>query len=452
MTAGRRNAAFCAVLAALLLAPHLFTGTPACPYPVLGPARVLSDDEPHYLVLINTLLNDGDLDLANNYAHVHAGGQDAGAVWAGVRTLDHHTVFPIDHRPVDWHTFYPFVITPWETDADGVVHPIPPPGVTPPPPGAPEYSIHQYGVAFLLAPVLWPFHGTTWLEPAALFCSGLAVVGAMLLYRLLLRRFTADDWTVNAITAVAFLGSPIWFYGRSLFLEGILTFCAVGAYALALRKNWSFLPGILVGIALQLKAHEALIGLPLFVDFLARREWRRAAWMALPVAASVGLLLWLCARLYGSPLTPPQPFVLGNPLVGLGGLLFSGGWGLVWFCPVAVLAVVCWPAFVRKHGRPAVVAGSGFVLFFLLMICYMGWHGSYGPRHIVPVLPLLLASLTALPEMRMYRHAAFKALAWVLAAVSVIVNGFGVFLYAQFWTQNPYLHIWELLRLWSAGG
>src|SRR5438270_13998221 len=170
-----KNVAFCAAVAALLLAPHLFTGTPDSPYPVFGPDRVLSDDEPHYLLLINSLLNDGDLDLANNYAHVHAGGQDAGMVWAGGRMLDHHTVLPIDGRRVDWHTFYPFPTTQWETDAEGVVHPTPAPGVAPPPPGTPEYSIHQYGVAFLLAPVLWPFRGTTWLEPAALLCSGLAV-------------------------------------------------------------------------------------------------------------------------------------------------------------------------------------------------------------------------------------------------------------------------------------
>lgn len=443
-----KNAAFCTTLAALLLAPHLFTGTPDRPYPVFGPARVLSDDEPHYLVLINSLLDDGDLDLADNYAHVHAGGPDAGSLQARARTLDHHTVLVLDGGRRPWTDFYPFKDTQWWKDARGVVHPIPRPGVTPPPPGVPEYSIHQYGIAFLLAPVLWPLRGTPWVEPAALFCSGLAVVAAMLLYRVLLRTFAADDFTVNAVTAVAFLSSPVWFYGRSLFLEGWLTFCVVGAYALVLRKRWSFLPGLLIGLSIQLKAHEGLIALPLFADLLLRREWRRTAWMALPVAVSAGLLLALNAALYGSPLTPSQPFVPGNPWVGFKGLLFSREWGLFLFCPVAATALLCWPAFVRKHGRPAVVLGAGFLLFFALMISYNGWHGSYGPRHIVPVLPLLLASLTALPELRLYRHTAFKALVWGLVAVGVAANGFGVFFYAECWSRNPYEAMWDVFHRW----
>ncbi len=438
----RKNAAFCAALAALLLAPHLFTGlpNPDGPYPVPGPARVLSGDEPHYLILLNSILNDGDLDLANNYANVHAGGDQAGERFAAVRALDHHTQIVVGGRRVDWRVYYDFVNGPWRTDSAGVVHPVPRPGVAAPPAGAPEYSTHQYGGAFLLAPLLYPLRGTTWLEPAALLCSGLAVVGAMLLYRLLLRVFTDDDFTINAVTAVAFLGSPVWFYGRSLFLEGMLTCCIVGAYALALRKGWAFLPGLLVGVSIQLKPNLALAALPLFADLLARRQWRRAATMALPVAVSVGVLLWLYAKLYGSPLTPPQPFLLGNPLEGAWGLLASPQAGLLVCCPVAALAFYCWPAFVRKRGRPALQLGTGFVLFFLSMASYQIWYAGacYGPRHLVPVLPLLLASLAALPETRLYRNAAGKALTWGLAAVSVAANGFAVFFYWTCWGDNPF--------------
>src|SRR5439155_6173979 len=139
-------------------------------------------------------------------------------------------------------------------------------------------------------------------------------------YRMLLRAITDDAFTINAVTAVALLGTPVWFYARSMFLEGMLTCCVVGAYALTLRKQWSLLPGLLIGISVQLKPNLALAALPLFVDLLLRRQWRRAAMMALPVAASVGLLAWLYSELYGSPLTPPQPFLLGNFLEGAGGL------------------------------------------------------------------------------------------------------------------------------------
>jgi hypothetical protein len=443
-----KNAAFCLVMAALLLAPHLFTGLPD-PYPLFGPARVLSGDEPHYLLMLNSLLNDGDLDLANNYANVHAGGIQAGERYAALRTLDHHTQLLINGRRVDWREFYDFAHGDWVADANGVVHPIPKPGVAAPPPGVPEYSTHQYGGAFLLAPLLYPLRGTTWLEPAAIFCSGLAVVGAMLFYRMLLRCFTDNAFTINAVTVVAFLGTPIWFYGRSLFLEGMLTCCVVGAYALALRKKWSFLPGILVGISIQMKPNLALAALPLFVDLLARREWRRAAAMALPVAVSIGLLAWLYAELYGSPLKPPQPFLWGNFLEGASGLLFSPAVGLLIFCPIAVLAFYCWPNFARMKGRDAALMGTGFALFFLLMASYQIWYAGmcYGPRHLVPTLPLLLASLVMLPGTSFYRSVTGKALTWGLAVVSILVNGFAVFFYSQFWGVNPYQKIAELMGI-----
>ncbi len=436
----RKNVAFCFVMAVLLLAPHVTS----------FPARAFSGDEPHYLLMLNSLLNDGDLDLANNYANVHAGGIQAGQNYAALRTLDHHTQLDIDGRRVDWREFYDFAHGQWEADADGVVHPVPKPGVAAPPAGVPEYSTHQYGGAFLLAPLLYPLRGTTWLEPAAIFCSGLAVVGAMLFYRMLLRCFTDDAFSINAVTVVAFLGTPIWFYGRSLFLEGMLTCCVVGAYALALRKKWSFLPGLLVGISIQMKPNLALAALPLFVDLLARREFRRAVTMATPVAVSMGLLAWLYAELYGSPLKPPQPFLWGNFLEGASGLLFAPSVGLLIFCPVTVLAFYCWPAFVRTKGRDAALMGIGFALFFLLMASYQIWYAGmcYGPRHLVPTLPLLLASLVMLPGAAFYRRAVGRAATWGLAAVSILINGIAVFNFGQFWGVNPYQRIAELLRLY----
>jgi hypothetical protein len=266
---------------------------------------------------------------------------------------------------------------------------------------------------------------------------------------MLLRCFTDDAFTINAVTVVAFLGTPIWFYGRSLFLEGMLTCCLVGAYALALRKKWSFLPGLLIGISIQMKPNLALAALPLFVDLLARRRWRRAMTMALPVAVSIGLLAWLYAELYGSPLKPPQPFLWGNFLEGASGLLFYPTVGLFFFCPITLIAFYYWPAFVRTEGRDAALMGIGFVLFFLLMASYQIWYAGmcYGPRHLVPTLPLLLASLVVLPSTAFYRSAAGKALTWGLASASILINGIAVFNYTQFWGVNPYQKIAELIGL-----
>jgi hypothetical protein len=77
---GRVDGWFVALVAALLLAPHLFVGRYYSNHlPILGPAQVVSGDEPHYLLMLNSLLDDGDLDLSNQYAAVHAGMTAAGA-------------------------------------------------------------------------------------------------------------------------------------------------------------------------------------------------------------------------------------------------------------------------------------------------------------------------------------------------------------------------------------
>ena len=48
-------------------------------------------DEPHYLVIVSSILSDGDLSLANNYQSARAGGTDAGRHYGG-HVLDHHTL------------------------------------------------------------------------------------------------------------------------------------------------------------------------------------------------------------------------------------------------------------------------------------------------------------------------------------------------------------------------
>jgi hypothetical protein len=56
--------------------------------PVVGLPTITSGDEPHYLVMLHSLLNDGDLDVSNNYDAARRGSIDVGALRAGA-PLDH---------------------------------------------------------------------------------------------------------------------------------------------------------------------------------------------------------------------------------------------------------------------------------------------------------------------------------------------------------------------------
>ena len=124
------------------------------------------------------------------------------------------------------------------------------------------------------------------------------------------------------------------------------------------------------------------------------------------------------------------------------------------FCPIAALALLGWPAFVRRHGRPAVLTASGFVLFFLLMACYAGWSGGvcYGPRHLIPVAPLLLAGLAALPETRLYRHAAVRGWRGGWPAPASWSTDLGCSVTPNSGTATPTRKSWCCCCVWPAPG
>ncbi|HQU42624.1 MAG TPA: hypothetical protein PK867_07415, partial [Pirellulales bacterium] len=183
--------------------------------------RVHSGDEPHYLVMLNSLLADGDLDLANNYGSVHQGSNDAGASFAH-SALDHHIRWYDGNRLMGWWQIFETDPARWRRDARGAPAPTLREGVPSNAPPKREYSWHPPGLPLLLYALLRPLRGSPWIEPAALCCSTLAVVAAMFLFRILIAPYAGDSNVLWTTAAVAFLGTPAWHYGGTLFCEPYL--------------------------------------------------------------------------------------------------------------------------------------------------------------------------------------------------------------------------------------
>lgn len=428
-------------LALLLLAPLQVSG------PIRGgsssldlvPPRVYSGDEPHYLVQINSLLNDGDLDLANNYAAVPAGGTDAGQRFAG-SALDHHVSWYVDGRHVYWSDVYETNPSRWTPDRSGALAPTPRADAAVEPPDGPEYSMHPPGLAFLLAPLLYPFRGTVWVESVAIFCSGLAVVLSLVFFRSLVRPFLARDRDFLLVAAVAFLGTPVWHYGRTLFTEPYLLLCAVGAYALHLRHGMHFLAGVFVAVGVLLKAPFGILAVPLAIDLLVRRQWSSLFRFGLPCAGALLVLAGLNQHMYGSWERMSQRWTWENPLVGALGLLLSVEHGLLLFAPAAIAAAAAWPGLLRTRRRESLILLSAVGLHFALLACYHFWWGGscYGPRYLVPVLPLFFAA-TPVPLIATNTAAeASRRTVLALYAVSILINVAGAFLAGHAWDVHPF--------------
>src|SRR5262249_23622276 len=148
---------------------------------VWGSPRVYSGDEPHYLVMINSLIEDGDLDLSNNYQSVHEGSFQAGLRFRA-KPLDHHVAYYVNGKYNKWDELFE-----WGTDDKGRIVPRPRPdldeSLAVEAGEYPEYGAHPPGLALLIAPFLLPFRGTYRVESAAVLFSTVAVFLLALLMR-----------------------------------------------------------------------------------------------------------------------------------------------------------------------------------------------------------------------------------------------------------------------------
>lgn len=380
-------------------------------------------DEPHYLVMLNSLLQDGDLDLGNNYVSAHHGGLDAGRYARG-HPLDHHTVWWRDGQRIEWgdhHSFRAGEPSPEDAaDLRGVV----------------ERPSHPPGLGWLLAAVLWPWRGTAAVEPLALFCITLTGVVTLLLFHGLVRGWAQGEALALAVTAAAFLGTPVWHYSRKLFAEEPLALCAIGAAYFTLRRRNGWVVGAFLAAGTLMKPPFLLLAIPPAVLF-ARRERKALTGLIVLCAIGVAATLISNAALYGSPWRSPQAFQLGNPLEAAWGLSFGWDRGSVEYAPVLLAAVAGWPAFRRRWPVEGAVLLASIGLYAGLICLWHTWSGGwcYGPRLLVPIFPFTMVGLLGLTGAKRWLRGAAVA----LGIVSVTINAIA----AGGWAYVPNLNPWS---------
>ncbi len=403
--------------------------------PGLGTPHIWNGDEPHYLVMINSLVQDLDLDLANNYRSVHQGGRDAGKRMAGWM-LDHHSYWWREGRSTYWGSIYETNPTLWARDAEG--HAVPTLRA-----GAsdrevvdlPERPIHPLGLPLLLSTVTWPLRNTRLLEPACVLLAVLAVIASMLLFHAMALRLTDRPSHALAVTAATFLASPLWHYGRSIFNENFLTLLLLGAYFLAIftRRStvWS---GLLIALGMLMKPPFALVAMPLLFWLASRRQWLRAAVLAVPCALSTASILLSNWWLHGSALASDQPFAWGNPLTSPLGMMFDPRHGLLPWAPLVAFGIAGWPRLLRSRPELGTLLVAAALYFGLIAVWKWWWGGwCFGPRLIVPIIPVLMLGGLSLR----FERPALRRFALALALLAVALNGYSALAYWKSFTDLP---------------
>jgi len=236
------------------------------------------------------------------------------------------------------------------------------------------------------------------------------------------------------------LTSMAWPYTKTFFSEPTVALCLiVGVWMLylwhqnhRLRDLWS--AGIATGVAILFRPTTALLHVPLLTVYLlwpqGQRSWRAGnlaralvAW-GVPLALGALLVAAYNAYCWGSPLEFGYPDARWDVpfLLGLWGQLFSPGKSVFLYTPwlIAALVGLCleW-----RHNR-GLVSLVGF-----LWIAYLGFHASYqywsggwnwGPRFLLPVVPLATLGLARLWETRRVRGG--RALVLVLLVAGFLIQ------------------------------
>lgn len=211
----------------------------------------------------------------------------------------------------------------------------------------------------------------------------------------------------SMLVAVAIiLGSPLFFYARADFAQPLTTLLLLGIVALLIdaiqRRNVR--PGLMAGAVAMAILTRPVDGLmiafaALVVLCLPLGDWRplRDA-RRLGVEVAIGVLGGLAVTLlvnvirFGSPLDfgfQTDPF--GSLELGLLAELVSPGRGLLWYFPLLALAPIGAWALWRPGYRHEIVAIVLPILVYLPI--YAKWQSlgqwSWGPRYLVPLIPLL---------------------------------------------------------------
>jgi hypothetical protein len=360
----------------------------------LGRPVVTSGDSPHYLALVNSLVEDLDFDLANNYRRAEAGSWDLGARLRGV---------PIDHHV--------------DVDRQGR-----------------ELLCHPPFLPMLMAAVVWPLRGTQWVESACIWLSLAAVLGAMYLLARLRPRMPVAGLLLLG------LATPLWCYARDLWAETWMTV----AWVVMLAAASPALAAVAAVCGIWFKYSFAVV--PAVMAGLAfwRGERRRGLWLAGATALGVGGGIAFAQYLFrdvghfslfhsgihvfsGDRVLVVGPF--GATRTALPGLLLDPENGLLCFAPF--LAWGLWPL-LRRGGELYLPA----LAFFLLHCTYLGWRAGTGfsARYLVPMLPVLV--LAVMDSSRRPRW-----LFWAAAAWSLVVCGLAGVLPVAALDRTP----WEML-------
>jgi hypothetical protein len=338
-------------------------------------------DEPHYLIMTESIIRDGDVFLTNNY------------------------------KAQQYRPYFQQGISMWH-----VTHGR----------NGRFVSTHPMFLSILVLPGFWAFG-----YPGAAMTMILLMSAAALFSFLLTDRFVTRSIAAG-VTLFLFFTYPLLFYSRLIYPETAAVFLvALGLWSAwrlkeSSRPLYAALMGLSAGAALLFHPKFIAITIAFVILFFIVRpnkDTKLLAWMLAPAAACAFLLLFLTWVAFGPHIvrgltaSGGSKFQGGywgtNSVWGIPGLFIDRAWGLLIFAPVYGLfahGLVCqktplewdrwWIFFPIAIGLHALVLGV-----------FQSWNGGAAPvqRYLVPLAPMFLLCVA------LFLDRVRSKIAWVIA-------------------------------------
>ena len=419
----KKEAFFWLVIAFFLFLPQMASG----PFTFNQLPRVNSGDEPHYLVILNSIIKDHDLNVANNYLAASQGGNDAGK-WFRNKDLDHHSTIVFDDTRYYWPDVFHANYQPKKGFKDKA-------------PPTTEFPTHQFGLPLILTTTTFLFRNTAYVEVVALLSILMLSVALLFVLKKWLSNENNGNWVILSLA----LGTPFWHYSRALFTENILALIFLAGFYLFFKKNHMFLSSLVLGFSLIVKVNAVVVFIPLGIYLLLKKRYSCILKLASTVPVYVGTILYFSNSYLGSPLEPPQIARFdGNIFEGISGLLWSKRAGLLLYTPVSIVALWGWIKLLKRpiQNDEHRVIFSFICLWLLMSSTWHEWWAGYcfGPRYLVPILPFLFIGLSGLKKLEWgslnTRNFSFK----LILSVSILINYLGAVPYWKYWSKHPFFN------------
>ncbi len=388
-------------------------------------------DEPHYVVVSESLYLDHDLDLRNNYV----------SPWLrSFPAEDHAVIKKPDGREIPFHALGLSIL------------------------GVPVYALAH--AIIKIASLTGAFADKTerWIFIKNCFSISMMVMASFLSV-LLFKIFSivTDKKTLSWFLALTFsLSPPLLAYGLIFFTElpsaFLITWLALG---LIEKRDMTILDALLLGFLPWLHAKNYTIALTFAALFCHQQRFSKS----LIVPAVVTIMLWVSVfamnyYLWGG-ISPSSAWSTGSYKtfeakflpIALPALFMDRSFGLFIFAPIYAL-FLCGFALMFVRDRKMAIYLLLLVASYLVSVAgFKFWWGGWspGPRYLVPIIPLLTIGVTVFIQAAMEKSAAWRKTTFFILEVTAVMSLMYWQVPTLMWNQEDGINLF-LIHWFGAGG